>query len=217
MEPHYLYEQPPDAPVYGRSDLARYDAEIWHVDHQVNRLLDVLRDRGALDQTIVFVTGDHGEAFGEHGDRWHGPNLYNAAVRPGALLRVPGLGRRDDETAVTFTDIMPTVLNLLRVNAGYSNLQGRNLVPSFFGARLEPDHFVIEKFNVEDGAAYSIAEVRYPDKLIYVEEGRRLELYDVAADPTEQTQRRQRGEPSATLRQLLFGFLESSSRRGVAP
>jgi hypothetical protein len=122
MEPHYLYEQPPDAPVYGTSDLSRYDAEIWHVDHQVNRLLDALQARGVLDQTIVFVTGDHGEAFGEHGDYWHGPNLYNAALRAGALLRVPGLGRRDDEAAVTFTDMAPTLLNLLRVDAGRSNL-----------------------------------------------------------------------------------------------
>ena len=58
------------------SNLDRYDAAIAWLDHVVGTILDSLKQRGVLDRTIVIVTSDHGEQFGEHGLPVHGNSLY---------------------------------------------------------------------------------------------------------------------------------------------
>ncbi|MBT5876437.1 MAG: sulfatase [Candidatus Latescibacteria bacterium] len=44
-----------------------YDAEIAYTDHQIRRVLDALEAQGVLDETVVIISADHGEAMGEHG------------------------------------------------------------------------------------------------------------------------------------------------------
>ena len=46
---------------------AAYQAAIAYEDHEINRLLRQLERRGVLDRTVVVITADHGELFGEHG------------------------------------------------------------------------------------------------------------------------------------------------------
>jgi hypothetical protein len=102
------------------------------------------------------VTGDHGEAFGEHGDRWHGSNLHDPQLRPGALLRVPGVTGKRVDVSVTFTDLAPTLARVLGDRQTCDQLRGRSLAPLMHHATL-PDgdnEFVAETFSVADGLAY---------------------------------------------------------------
>lgn len=218
FEPHFTYEQPPAAPVFGADEQSRYDAEIWEADRQIGRLVDRLREGGQLERTILLVTGDHGEAFGEHGDRWHGSNLYDPQVRTAALLRVPGLPARTVEEAVTFTDLAPTLLNLLGVERDFGRLRGRNLAPLLLGGALSPERFVIEGFSVDDGHAFMMAVVQMPHKLVYVEDGHKLELFDLFADPEERAPLSARSSGAgAELEGHLFEYLESTAGRHRAP
>ncbi len=185
MEPHFAYEQAPGAPKFGNDELARYDAEIWEVDRQVGRLLEFLSAQGLRDKTIFWFSGDHGEEFGEHGQRWHNSNLYDPQVRTAALLRVPGIPGRTIYDAAGFTDLAPTLLNLLRINQGFDQLRGRNLTPLLLGGQVEPDHFVLEFFTVNEARNFSAALVRWPYKLLYTERGRRFQLFDLQTDPAE--------------------------------
>jgi arylsulfatase A-like enzyme len=211
FEPHYRYEQPPDAPVFGRDDQSRYDAEIWHADHQLGRLIEGLRQLGTWDQTLLFVSGDHGEAFGEHGDRWHGSNLHDPQLRPAALLRIPGMTGKRVEQAVTFTDIAPTLTRVLGDRTSFDQLRGRSLAPLMHHAELPGDEpgFVAETFAVEDGRAGQAAWLSYPLKLVYVEAGRSFSLFDLAADPEERKPLDPSADPrAAPLLRELTGYLE---------
>ena len=75
----------------------RYRGEVRFVDLQVELLFAELARRGLLDRTLVIVTGDHGEEFGEH--RWfgHGSQLYEESIHVPLLLHGPGVpaGRID--------------------------------------------------------------------------------------------------------------------------
>jgi arylsulfatase A-like enzyme len=219
FEPHYTYEQPADAPVFGSDDQARYDAEIWHVDRQLGRLVTGLRELGAWDKTVLFVTGDHGEAFGEHDDRWHGSNLFDPQLRPAAMLRIPGVPGKRIDVSVTFSDVAPTLARVLGDRQTFDQLRGRSLAPLLHRARLPDDDntFIVESFSVDDGHAYQAAVVSHPLKLIYVEEGRKFSLFDLAADPAEQRPLDVLGEPrAAPLMRELVSYLERARPRSLS-
>lgn len=82
---------------FGRDDAGRYDSSIRFVDGQIGRLLEVLRSVGRLDDTIVVVTADHGELFGEKGRTGHPAFLHEPMLRVPLLVKVPrGRGERVD-------------------------------------------------------------------------------------------------------------------------
>jgi arylsulfatase A-like enzyme len=219
FEPHYRYEQPPGAPRFGGDEQARYDAEIWHVDQQLGRLIDGLRKLELWDSTVLFVSGDHGEAFGEHDDRWHGTNLFDPQLRPAALLRVPGVTGKRLDVSVTFTDLAPTLARVLGDRQTFDQLRGRSLAPLMHHRTL-PDgqsSFVAETFNIEDGRAYQAALLAYPLKLIYVEQGHRFTLFDLAADPRELRPIDPGSDPrSAPLLKELIAYLERTRPRTLS-
>jgi arylsulfatase A-like enzyme len=220
FEPHFRYEQPPGAPLFGRDEQARYDAEIWHVDHELGRLVEGLRRLQQWDRTVMLVTGDHGEAFGEHDDRWHGSNLFDPQMRPAALLRVPGVRAKRVSQAVTFTDLAPTFARVLDQRDVFDELRGRSLAPLMHHDRLPKQlatGFVTECFSVDDGHAYQAAYVDYPLKLIYVEQGRRFSFYDLEADPGEQRPLEPGSDPRALpLMSTLVGYLERARPRSLS-
>ena len=91
-----------------------YRGEIAFNDESFGRLLDHLRVRGLYDETVIVFTSDHGEEFGEHGDKGHGKTLFEEQVH------IPLIVRRPDEPAagarssvpVQLVDVAPTLLAL---------------------------------------------------------------------------------------------------------
>jgi arylsulfatase A-like enzyme len=69
---------------------AGYDAEIRYMDHHLGRLLDAVARSARAAETLVIVTGDHGESFGEHYFISHGAHLYEDNVRVPLVLRPIG-------------------------------------------------------------------------------------------------------------------------------
>lgn len=220
FEPHFRYEQPPDAPLFGPDERARYDAEIWHVDKQLGRLVDALHERGLWDTTLLLVTGDHGEAFGEHDDRWHGSNLFDPQLRTAALLRVPGVNAKRVQAGVTMTDMAPTILRVLGEREAFGRLHGRSLTPLLHHGSLPPADdvgFVSETFAVEDGRSYQAAYVAWPLKLIYTEQGQKFALYDLARDAAEREPLDPASDPrAAPLLNELIGYLEHTRPRSLS-
>jgi len=83
-------------------DTDRYDGAIAYEDAMVDTLLQTLQRRGVLDRTIVIVTSDHGEQFGEHGLTYHGNSLYMPLLHVPLLMRYPPrvpAGRRIDRAS----------------------------------------------------------------------------------------------------------------------
>lgn len=80
------HKQSPERIAY---KLDRYDESMLSVDHQLGLLMAELGRRGVLDNTIVIVTADHGEHFGEHGIVEHGASLYAQETRVPLIIRYP--------------------------------------------------------------------------------------------------------------------------------
>ena len=99
--------------------LALYDGEIAYWDAMFGSMLDFLQGRGLLDNTLVLVTSDHGDMFGEHGKWTHGNCLYEEVLRVPLLMRYSGVIPRGAavDVPVQSMDIMPTVLEWLGLNA----------------------------------------------------------------------------------------------------
>ncbi len=212
MEPHYLYQRSARAPHFGDDEQGLYASEVWETDQLISELLQGLEQRGLSERTVVTVVGDHGEEFQEHGERWHGSSLKQPQVHTVGLMHVPGAAPRRVQQAVSHEDLAPTWLNLAGIKGGYSALRGRNLTPLFMGEPLERDHFFLERFEVHDGSRYQAAIVEWPLKLIYTEDGRQLELYDLESDPDEQLPAPRRGQAYEALERLLLGHIDGAER-----
>ena len=97
-----------------------YESEIAFMDLHVGRLLDHLRARGLLDNTLVIAVADHGESLGEHDELFHGYFIYQGTQHVPMIFRWPGhvpAGRRVPGS-VSLNDLMPTILGLARVDPG---------------------------------------------------------------------------------------------------
>lgn len=110
--------------------VALYDENLCSADALVGQLLDALQGRGLLDHTVVALVGDHGEPLGGHGHLLHGFHVYQEDVRIPFLIRLPDAMhlRGRVETSVRLSDLMPTLLSVLKVRAGVP-IPGQPLIP----------------------------------------------------------------------------------------
>lgn len=216
LEPHYAYEPPKEARRFGEERVDLYDAEIWEADRQLGRLLNALRKRKLWDDTIVIVSGDHGEEFGEHGQRFHGSNLYEPQVRTALILRVPGVAAQRVTAAASLTDLSPTLLNLLGLRAAFTQTHSRNLTPALFGQPLERSWFVSELFEKSNFSKYQASLIDWPLKLIYSGASGELQLFDVREDPLEKQPIAATDAKATAMRTLLLSFLDHHAKRPPA-
>jgi arylsulfatase A-like enzyme len=104
-----------------------YDGAIAYLDGRVESLLDSLDRRGLLENTLVVVTSDHGNLFGEHDESGHGFDLYRQSLEVPLMLSLPGrlpAGKRID-TAVSLRDLASTLYSFAGGNG--SPFPGRSL------------------------------------------------------------------------------------------
>jgi len=105
-----------------------YDASISYIDHHLGLLIDTLSDRGLLGNTLVIITADHGELFGEHGLFTHGNSLYIQSLHVPLLIsfppRVPA-GRIVAEP-VSLAELPATIVDLLKID-GECPFPGKSL------------------------------------------------------------------------------------------
>lgn len=112
----------------GEAALDRYDGAIAFVDSQVDLILTALRHRGVFDNTIVVISADHGELFGEHGLHNHGNSLYRELLHVPLLIRAPAKARGGTfiKSVVSLTDLGATILEL--VGDAHEEFPGQSLV-----------------------------------------------------------------------------------------
>jgi hypothetical protein len=178
-EPHFPYAAP-GGTSFGGDDIDRYDAEIAFADAQIARLVAALEP-----STIVVVTSDHGEEFGEHGLRFHARSLYNAVVRVPLVMRVPGVAARRVATPVSLVDVMPTLLDLAGVE-GPSGMNGRTLVPALHGRAAPARPILLELMHDRQITRDMAGVVSPPWKVIWDRRANAWSLYklDDAGDAT---------------------------------
>lgn len=177
-----------------RLDLALYEGAIAYVDDVLGRLFAELERVGLLDRTLVIVTSDHGEQFGEHGLYRHINSVYMPLLHVPLVIRLPGSvphGRRVS-VPVSLRQIPATVIDLLDLSVE-GEFPGPSLVETWgTPPRAPPPSFselvpgVVEQdwYPVAAGPLWSL--VWGPFHYIRDAEGGE-ELYDLERDPEELT------------------------------
>ena len=221
-DPHAPYDPPPAfaAKFPGRP----YDAEVAAADFGVGTLLDAV-PAARRSQTLVVLTGDHGESLGDHGESQHGILLYDATLHVPLIVQGPGIAAGVSiSRQARHVDLLPTIADLTGVAAPAGN-DGVSLAPLLRGAqtggRLVSD-------TVADGLP-SYAESRFGELHFgwapihslrdgtwkYID-GPDPELYQVTADAAERDNRRKaRADTAAGMQRALSAV--TSRDKAAAP
>jgi arylsulfatase A-like enzyme len=162
--------------------LARYDGEILFMDHHVGRLFRALRALDRYDSSLIVVTADHGELFGEHGAQGHGAWLWEEVLRIPLVVRFPG-GRGggavlDDPTSLV--DVLPLVA--AEVEIALPEPLGPAPGPGRLVLATEYPAPVFRKLGIPDREV--TAGIRWPWKLIVA--GGEGELYRLDSGPGDE-------------------------------
>jgi arylsulfatase len=159
---------------------AYYYGSITQIDEQIGRLVDILREKGMLEDTIIVFTADHGEMLGDHHLMFKA-TTYDEVTRMPLIVSLPGGSEAHCEGLCCSIDIMPTVLDLVGA-AVPGGVQGTSLQACL----EEPD------LSVRDSV---LIETQYPtQRAVRTEQalmswhgpGRQSELYDLRTDPAQQ-------------------------------
>lgn len=162
-----------------------YDREIRYADHEVAEFLGWLGERGLLDDTVVILTSDHGEAFLEHGYRFHGSTLFEEILRVPLLVAGPGIAPGRVEVPVGLIDVMPTILELAGI-APPPGLAGRSRVTELRGATREPPLSVYAEHFTGADTARMVLRAGHKTITLRVDGRTRRERYDLARDFAEE-------------------------------
>jgi len=176
--------------------LARYDASIAYVDHQIGRIYQTLEEEGLLDETILFITSDHGESLLEHSIYFDHHGLYDVSIHVPLIMagqNIPSKKRVKD--FVQHVDILPTILDLIGYKGIYAQYDGVSLMKRVFRENVLPRRYII----AVEGYAQRKVAIRTKDfKYIYSPSTRAAtcrfcrrihggieEFYDLISDPFE--------------------------------
>ena len=183
---------------------SQYDGGIVYIDAQVGNLVDWLKRHNQYDDTMIVVTSDHGESFGEKNRVGHANSPYQNLLHVALLIKYPGAARPGVETnPVSLIDVAPTALEALKV-AIPGTMQG---VPLNAGApaprRLFAETFRNPVSHSPDCPTGCVTRsiVEWPLKFIDNRTNGKQEFFDLTVDPNERhnlfAAQRERAEPLA--------------------
>ncbi|HVY45120.1 MAG TPA: sulfatase-like hydrolase/transferase, partial [Minicystis sp.] len=174
---------------FGNSQRDLYDGEIAFTDHHIGRLLDVIAKSPFGAKTAIIVTSDHGEAFGEHKMVRHGVELWEELVHVPLIVHVPGAAPGHVAVRRSAIDLVPTMLDLMRVPAPDGKdpndfVSGTSLLPDVLApASAAPRDVLVDM----PGGPYNDPRrsLIHGDLKLTISNGAHEELFDLAKDPDE--------------------------------
>ena len=210
--------------------IAHYDGGIRYIDSHLKRLFDFLKAKNIYDNTIIILTADHGENFGEHDFYFqHGASLYETSLKVPLILQIPNkrIKNKRIEAKIQVLDIMPTVLDILDIPL-VDKIEGMSLLPLIDGESTAIRDFVftesIEEHFPGNKRVYikgikgkwrtmiigdwKIIYIPHPEKDIF-------ELYNIKRDPTENQNLMDIEKKKAEeMKSKILGFIKLQSNEG---
>ena len=183
------------APVDLEGEMAAYDGAIAYVDDHINQLLIALQNNNILGKTLIVITSDHGEMFGEHGLFFHQNALYLPLIRVPLIFWWPRQipGGVEIVAPVSNVALPSTLMDLIGMKeqqlfpgASLTKLWNDAAKPNsqpcpLSEIALQP-FWPLKDSPVYSGAMKSVLNSRWH----YVVHGKRgAELYDMSRDPEE--------------------------------
>jgi arylsulfatase A-like enzyme len=169
---------------------AAYWAVITFIDNEVGRIIDVLKETGQYENTIIIFASDHGDMLGGHGLITKGIGTpYEEVYNVPLIMRVPGAQTtgENNQTLISTVDLAPTLLELCGAGSLESS-QGKSLRP-VFESTANPEE------NWSDAYAEFFGQrFVYTQRIVWHENWKYVfspggidELYNLAQDPHERT------------------------------
>ena len=164
-----------------------YFAHVRETDDGVKKFFGILEKSNLLKDSLIIITADHGDEFGEHGGLSHDGKMYSELVNVPLLIYDPSRERGEVcDTLVTTLDIPPTIIYLFGLNQ-VDAFEGTSLLPlqgypikGVFGEAVD------KRGSTEKGEEKEVHYYREGDlKIIYCESNDSWELYDLKSDPKE--------------------------------
>ncbi len=166
--------------------MSQYDGGIAYQDEQLGHLVERLKRDGQYDNSLIIITSDHGEAFGERVLVEHGVGVYQDQLHVPLVIKYPDSDKgRVVDGPVSLVDLMPTVLKLLQIPIPKAvegrSLHGDGAKPSspVLGESYPNVAFLGDRFQRVERALYELDH-----KFVWSTQGK-AELYNLAKDPLE--------------------------------
>jgi len=183
-DPHWPYDPP--SPYKEEFAASPYDGEIAYMDQYVDALVELLKQKGRLKDTIVVIAGDHGEGLGDKVEIGHGIFLYEETLRVPLILYNPGIFPRSQviESQVRLADLAPTILEIAGLKDEAAGMKGQSLVAWLRGKSRKDLDILVESFYPRENFGWSELVGLVSKRWKYIQSPR-PELYDLEADPEE--------------------------------
>ncbi len=163
---------------------ARHDEELCQLDRSLASLLESLEQTGFMERSWVFIVGDHGEAFAEHGSVGHATSVYNEQVRvPLIVLPPPGISVEVTRAPVSLIDLTATIAEI----AGVAPVgAGRSLLSNVADREVKIETYAIARDLLEQGGegSFEAAAIVTQGHKLMLTDGE-LSLFDLTFDPDE--------------------------------
>ncbi|RMG94908.1 MAG: hypothetical protein D6705_14930, partial [Deltaproteobacteria bacterium] len=166
---------------YGRVSSDPYDQEVAAADAAVGRIVAALERNGRDRDTLVVLFGDHGEAFGEHGHRFHNAGVYEEDVRVPLLLAGPGVPGRRVTAPVSVAGLARLVVDVLGWTDPGTFTEG-GLGPALAGTARDEPVLVAARTGL---AGEWLGWIRGEAKVHFDRAFEQVRVFDLAADPAE--------------------------------
>ena len=191
---------------------AGYYGNITHIDHQIQRFLEILGEFGLAENTLLCFTSDHGEMLGDH-DMWRKGYPYEGSASVPLIMAGPGVGAgqvRDD--VVELRDIMPTLLGAAGVQVP-EQLDGVDL--SSGGTWTESSEPVRDYLHGEHTMlGESMQWIRTPGwKYVWLSGSGHEQLFDMAGDRAERIDRARDPECAHVLQECRRALIDELTGR----
>jgi arylsulfatase A-like enzyme/Tfp pilus assembly protein PilF len=183
-DPHTPYDPPPLFVPENHTPEDMYKGELRYVDSVIGKLFDELDKQGVWANTVLMITGDHGEMLGDHQEPGHGYFIYQEALKVPLLVLIPNQTAKSTvNSTVQIVDLMPTILQLLNIPVP-QQVQGRSFAKVFSGQPLNQSFGMSESLTATKYfGAVPLSSIQ--DQSYKYIDSYRPELYDLKADSKE--------------------------------
>jgi choline-sulfatase len=229
FDPHAQYMPHSGAPEFlgerrSPSAVARalYDGEVWFTDKHLGKVFDFVASQPWGERTAILLTADHGETFADHGMSYHGYELWEPLVRVPLLVYVPGLDPHRVPVKRGQIDIVPTILDLMKIEPPESGaLRGVSLLPDLLAASPQ-EH--VERDVYFDMPAGPFNTMRRglifgptPGMKLISFGGGQYQLFDLSSDPAEKDDLAQDKARLAPVRDAFQALRAGLKEKDVKP
>lgn len=178
-----------------------YYGSIEHIDVQVGRVLDNLKEAGLIENTLIVFTSDHGDYLGQYGMFLKKPNMpYDALAKVPLLISGAGVSRSAQTDAlVSLVDLAPTFTQIAGADT-LRGVQGDNLSEILSGENNDTEHeaiFCESEFDL-------LGVITRSHKSIYDPHRKITEVYDRRTDTLEENNIADQAAPLITHHQDLL-------------